>query len=257
MQIVPIPILADNYAYLLIDPDTGDAAAVDPADPGPVLAEVHARGLRLTHVLCTHHHGDHSGGNVAIVDAVPNVAVVGPQLDAARIPGLTHGVLHGDVVRVGSLAVRVLFVPCHTRGHIAFVAGEAAPDGPALFCGDTLFVAGCGRFFEGSAEQMVSALYDVLGALPPETRVYCGHEYTVANLAFAASVEPNNIAVRDKLAWATAQRAAALPTVPSTLGDERTYNPFLRVHVPAIALGDPPAVAMARLREAKNAFRSV
>ncbi|MBT9560961.1 MAG: hydroxyacylglutathione hydrolase [Myxococcales bacterium] len=255
MQVVPIPILADNYAYLLIDPATGDAAAVDPADPGPVLSEVRARGLRLTHVLCTHHHGDHSGGNVAIADALPHVAVVGPQVDAARIPGLTHGVGHGDVVQVGSLTVRVLFVPCHTRGHVAFVAGEGAHEGPALFCGDTLFVAGCGRFFEGSAEQMVTALFDVLGALPPETRVYCGHEYAVANLTFAATVEPENQAIHRKLAWAVAQRAAGLPTVPSTLAEEREYNPFLRVHVPALARGDTPAACMARLRDAKNAFR--
>lgn len=256
MLVVPIPILNDNYSYLLIDPDSGHAAAVDPAEPGPVLREIESRGLLLTHILCTHHHPDHAGGNVAIAGAMPGVTIVGPSIDAARIPGLTLGVSHGDTVMVGSLVVRVLFVPCHTRGHVAFVAGEGSPRGPALFCGDTLFVAGCGRFFEGSPQQMVTALYDVFGALPPETRVYCGHEYTLANLAFAASVEPDNSSITDKLAWAIAQRAAGLPTVPSTLAEERAYNPFLRVHVPAISHGETPPVVMARLREAKNAFRS-
>jgi hydroxyacylglutathione hydrolase len=250
MHVHPIPILNDNYAYLLVDEASGAAAVVDPAEPGPVIAAVEAAGVRPTHVLCTHHHPDHSGGNVALRERWPDVEVVGSAADAARIPGLTRGVGDGDVVAVGGLAVRVLFVPCHTRGHLAFLAEDA------LFCGDTLFVAGCGRFFEGDAAQMHRALQDVFGALPSSTRVFCGHEYTVTNLRFALTVEPDNAAAREKLAWAEGRRAAGLPTVPGTLGEERAYNPFVRAPLLQERLGAPDAIAaLAELRRRKDEFR--
>lgn len=251
MRIRQIPLFNDNYAHLVIDEGTVCAAAVDPADAGPVCAAIEAEGARLTHILCTHHHWDHSGGNVAMLRRHPDAEVVGSVDDAPQIPGITRQVSHGDTLRVGELEASVLFVPCHTRGHVAYRFGDA------LFCGDTLFVAGCGRFFEGDARQMHAALNEVFAALPESTRVFCGHEYTISNLEFAASVDPENSALHGKLAWARGERAAGRSTVPSTLGEERTYNPFLRVGTPAIraATGESdPVAVMARLRELKNAF---
>lgn len=252
MRIELIPILRDNYAYLVVDDEAGVAAVVDPAQPEPVRAALERAGVRPTHLLCTHHHWDHAGGNEQMVRWYPDLEVVGSVGDADRIPAITRRVDDGDVIRVGGIDVRVLFVPCHTRGHVAYLAGDA------LFCGDTLFVAGCGRFFEGDAAQMHRALGSVLGALPPETRVFCGHEYTVTNLRFALTVEPENGAARAKLAWAEARRREGAPTVPSTIGEERTYNPFMRVDSPAIRarLGTADDVStMAALRRLKDEFR--
>jgi len=250
MRIRQIPIFQDNYCHLLIDDGAGVAAAIDPAEPGPVRAALDAEGVRLTHVLCTHHHWDHSGGNAEMAARIPGVEVLGSVQDAAKTPALTRQVSGGETVTVGGLRGSALFVPCHTRGHVAYLFGDA------LFCGDTLFVAGCGRFFEGDAREMHAALNEVFACLPGETRVFCGHEYTVANLEFAASVDPENPAVAAKLAWARAQREAGRSTVPSTLAEERTYNPFLRVHAPAIqaATGETdPVAVMSRLRALKNA----
>jgi hydroxyacylglutathione hydrolase len=249
MRIDVVPIRKDNYAYLVVDPATGTGAVVDPAEPETVAAA--ADDVRVTHLLCTHHHPDHSGGNLALAARWPGLEVVGSALDADRIPGLTRPVADGDAVAVGALTFRALSVPGHTRGHVAFVCGDA------LFSGDTLFLAGCGRLFEGDAAQMHHVLSGVYGALPPETRVFCGHEYTVRNLQFALTVEPDNPAVRAKLAWAEARRAAGLPTVPATLAEERTYNPFLRVEEPGIQrrLGTKTAVeTLAALRQLKDAF---
>jgi hydroxyacylglutathione hydrolase len=251
VRVRQIPILSDNYAHLLIDEAQGVAAAIDPADPGPVLAAIAEEGVRLSHVLCTHHHWDHSGGNLAVLERWPEATVVGSAADADRIPGIGHRIADGGEVRVGTLTGRALAVPCHTRGHVAYLFGDA------LFSGDTLFVAGCGRFFEGDAAQMDHALSGVFGALPGDTRVYCGHEYTVSNLRFALSVEPDNAAVRTKLAWAEAQRAAGESTVPSTIAQEHLTNPFMRVREASVqaAMGaSDPVQVMHLLREAKNAF---
>ncbi len=249
MKIKQIPIYADNYGYLIIDEAQGVAAAVDPADADPVLAAISEEGVRLTHVLCTHHHWDHVGGNEVIQKAVPDVIIVGGSVDADRIPGCTVRVEHGGDVKIGSLVGKVLEVPCHTSGHVAYLFGDA------LFCGDTLFVGGCGRFFEGDAAQMHHALNEVFAKLPGETLVYCGHEYTVSNLEFALDVEPNNPAVLEKIEWARTRRAKGLPTVPSTIAEELTYNPFMRVDQPdvveAVSASDPVDV-MARLRQRKN-----
>lgn len=252
MRVRQIPILRDNYCHLVIDDVAGVAAAIDPAEPAPVLSALQEEGVRLTHVLCTHHHWDHTGGNLEILDAHPEVEVLGSAADAARIPGITRPVDDGDALQVGGIGGRVLFVPCHTRGHLAYLFEDA------LFCGDTLFVAGCGRFTEGDAAQMHRALNEVFAALPDETRVFCGHEYTVANLKFAQTVEPANDAIRRKLKWAEARRQEGRSTVPSTIGEERTYNPFMRVHVPAVAgaTGESDAVrVMAALRARKDRFR--
>jgi hydroxyacylglutathione hydrolase len=253
MRVHIVPILFDNYAYVLVDEASGEAAVVDPAEPEPVLRTLAELGVKLTTVLCTHHHADHSGGNVALAQAFAGVRVVGSEVDGARIPALSHPVKHEDTLCVGTSVVRVLYVPCHTRGHVAYFC-----DGD-LFCGDTLFVAGCGRFFEGTAADMDRALNEVLGGLAPETRIYCGHEYTLDNLAFAQTVEPENKALQEKLAWARDRRAKQLPTVPSTLGEERTYNPFLRVREETVAAAmqeRAPEKVMAKLREAKNRFKA-
>ena len=230
LRVERIPTLRDNYTYLLICEATGEAAVVDAPEAEPVVRRVAASGARVAKILSTHHHPDHSAANPELAKryAVP---VFGHVSDAARIPGFTDGLEEGDEVAVGAERARVLFIPAHTRGHVAYVF-----DG-AVFCGDTLFAAGCGRLFEGDPAMMFASLRK-LAALPDATRVYCGHEYTESNLRFAAHVEPGNRAVAEKLARVRQIRAqaasdwhAATPaemTVPSTIGEERATNPFVR-----------------------------
>lgn len=258
MRVVFVPLLEDNYAYLIIDEASGVAGIIDPAEAGPVLAAVAREKVRLVSVLNTHHHPDHSGGNLDLLRAVPGLEVVGSAADAPRIPGLTRAVSGGDRVRVGGLEGRVLFVPCHTRGHVAFLFDRC------LFSGDTLFAGGCGRFFEGTAADMDHALREVLGALPDDTQVYCGHEYTEKNLAFARTLEPDNQVLAAKADAVRALRAAGRPSLPTTIGEERAYNPFLRTTVPALADAvarrvtgvDPkdPVQVLAAVRKLKDTF---
>jgi hydroxyacylglutathione hydrolase len=226
-----IPTLRDNYTYLLVCQATGEAAVVDAPEAAPVERRVEKLGARVTKVLSTHHHPDHSAANPELAKRY-DAPVFGHVSDAGRIPGFTTGLEEGDTVRVGNETARVLFIPAHTRGHIAY-----AFDG-AVFCGDTMFAAGCGRLFEGTPAMMYTALVEKLGRLPGGTRVYCGHEYTVGNLRFAAHAEPDNEAVRRALARAQEIRARAAAdwhdagpdemTVPSTIADEHETNPFLR-----------------------------
>lgn len=227
-EIVAIPQLRDNYGYLVVDAAARAAIVIDAAEAEPVEAALAARGLALAAVLTTHHHADHSGGNAALAARHPGLRVIGSALDAARIPAITERVSDGERVTVGQLELTVRLVPCHTSGHVVFVLGDDA------FTGDTLFSGGCGRFFEGSAADMYRALYDIIGALPDRTRVWCGHEYTAKNLEFAAHLEPENHALIAKRADVASTRSAGRPTVPTTLGDERAYNPFLRVREPAL-----------------------
>jgi hydroxyacylglutathione hydrolase len=253
MRVSLIPILSDNYAYLVIDDASGCAAVVDPAEPGPVLTAIRSAGVTLTHLLTTHHHWDHTAGNEAVLAEWPQIDVVGPGAEADRIPGITTSVGHGDRFSLGNVEVQVLETPCHTSGHVSYLARDA------LFCGDTLFVGGCGRFFEGTSQQMHHSLNSVFADISGNTKVYCGHEYTIGNLEFACSVEPENEAVKAKLEWARIRRSAGEPTVPSTLEEERSYNPFMRVHCAAVQeyTGLTEAVEiMAALREAKNKFRA-
>ena len=254
MQIALVPLLTDNYGYLLHDPASGATAIVDPSEAGPVLAAAEARGWRLSHILNTHHHADHSGGNLGLKQATAAV-VVGPAPDRARIPGIDIALDEGGRFRLGDAEAEILFIPGHTKGHIAFhFRGERA-----LFCGDTLFSLGCGRMFEGTTPMMWASL-DKLRRLPAETRVFCGHEYTAANARFAISIDPDNQALRRREREIAELRAQNRPTIPSTMGEERTANPFLRADDPtlAAALGlpdAPPAVRSEEIRVGKESFR--
>ncbi|XP_037670224.1 hydroxyacylglutathione hydrolase, mitochondrial isoform X3 [Choloepus didactylus] len=200
MRVELLPALTDNYMYLITDESTREAAVVDPVQPQKVVETVKKHGVRLTTVLTTHHHWDHAGGNEKLVKLLPGLKVYGGD---DRIGALTHKVTHLSTLQVGSLIIKCLSTPCHTSGHICyFVSKPGSSEAPAVFTGDTLFVAGCGKFYEGTADEMHKALLEILGRLPPDTKVYCGHEYTINNLKFARHVEPNNVAVQEKLAWA-------------------------------------------------------
>ncbi len=192
MRVERIPTLGDNYTYLVIDPDTNEAAIVDAPEAEPVIRRAEEVGARVTKVLSTHHHPDHTMANPALADHF-GVPVIGYSGDSDRIPGFTDGVDEGDTVEVGGLRADVVFIPAHTRGHIAYVFPEG------VFSGDTLFAGGCGRLFEGNPQMMHEALNVKLSRLPDETRIYCGHEYTASNLSFALSVEPGNRALQDKM----------------------------------------------------------
>nr|XP_045238357.1 hydroxyacylglutathione hydrolase, mitochondrial isoform X3 [Macaca fascicularis] len=202
MKVEVLPALTDNYMYLVIDDETKEAAIVDPVQPQKVVDAARKHGVKLTTVLTTHHHWDHAGGNEKLVKLQSGLKVYGGD---DRIGALTHKITHLSTLQVGSLNVKCLATPCHTSGHICyFVSRPGGSEPPAVFTGDTLFVAGCGKFYEGTADEMCKALLEVLGRLPPDTRVYCGHEYTINNLKFARHVEPGNAAIQEKLAWAKA-----------------------------------------------------
>ncbi|KAG2431271.1 hypothetical protein HYH02_013404 [Chlamydomonas schloesseri] len=234
MEVVRVPCLSDNYVWLLheVAPAGGGAgrtAVVDPAEEGPVVEALAARGWTLDAVLNTHHHADHTGANLALKRRFPGLMVVGPRADKDRIPAIDVQVGCGDTWHLGGLEVRVFDTPGHTRGHITYYVPQAA----SLFPGDTLFALGCGRLFEGSPQQMWASL-SKLTPLPDDTLVYCAHEYTQSNARFAVTVDPRNAALAQRKAAIDAARAQGEPTVPSRLGEEKATNPFLRPHDPAI-----------------------
>ena len=230
LEVIPVPQLSDNDAYLLVDSSSREAGVVDCAEAGPVLDEVARQGVKLRAVLATHHHFDHVGGNRDLLATLPDLRIYGSADDAPRIPGITDRVRDGDRVQVGGLKGRVILIPAHTSGHVAYWF----PEERAVFTGDTLFAGGCGRLFEGDAAQMMASL-GKLAALPDDTRVYCGHEYTEKNLQFALTLEPGNPSLRAKMTSVQALRRAGKPTVPSTIGDEKATNPFLRTDSPELA----------------------
>jgi hydroxyacylglutathione hydrolase len=234
----PVPILADNYAWLLRDEATGARAVVDPADAQAVIGAVDADGGRLDLILLTHHHGDHVAGTDA-VRARFGARVVGAAADAHRLPRLDQAVREGDTVALGASSAQVLDTPGHTRGEICYLFPGL------LLSGDVLFSLGCGRLLEGTAAEMFASLRK-LAAFPPDTLVCCGHEYTASNARFALSVDPENAALRARAEQVGRLRAAGQPTVPSRLGDELAENPFLRA---------PDAGRFAALRQQKDAFR--
>jgi len=223
-----IPVLSDNYVYLIHNPSTGVTGVVDPAVAAPVQERLATKGWSLDWILSTHHHADHTGGNLELKQAT-GCKIAGPGKDAARIPGIDAKLVEGDRFALGDAEAEIIETPGHTSGHISFWF----PTADALFCADTLFSLGCGRLFEGTPEDMWTSLTK-FAPLPDDALVYCGHEYTQSNARFALSVDPDNAALKARAAEIDRQRAADKPTVPTTLGLERTTNPFLRPNDPAI-----------------------
>ncbi|KAI0361954.1 hydroxyacylglutathione hydrolase [Trametes cingulata] len=253
MKVIPVPVRDDNYAYLLVDDASNSAAAFDPYDVPKVRAAADKAGVRIVAAITTHHHHDHSGGNKDFAAAFPDAPIYG---GSDKIPALTKLVKDKDEFDVGAIHVKCLATPCHTQDSICYHATSAAgaPHPGGVFTGDTLFVAGCGRFFEGTGAQMHAAL-SYLGALPPQTVVYDGHEYTKGNLAFAKHVDPENPALArlEKLV-----REGVQPAERTTIGDEKEWNPFMRLDSAPIQKatgGGEPSAVMDALRNLKNNFR--
>jgi len=238
LDVVAVPAFTDNYIWLVHDAASAETAVVDPGDAAPTLAEVQRRGWTIGQVWNTHWHGDHTGGNLAIKEAT-GARISGP---AGRIPGRDVELREGDEVRIGNHVGRVIEVPGHTLDHIAIIFDDER----IAFVGDTLFAMGCGRLFEGTPAQMYRSLQQ-LAALPKDTRLYCAHEYTLANARFAAHAEPSNMAVAERLAKVEAMREAGEITVPTTVAQERETNPFVR---------STNEEEFAHRRAAKDSFRS-
>ena len=228
MDIVQIPILKDNYVFLVHDPLSGQTAVVDPAEAAPVMDCLSEQGWTLTHILNTHFHGDHVGGNLTL-KSLGSVCVYGKDTPSERIPGLDRAVDDGASIPFGNVFIQVLWVPGHTQGHLAFWFEREQ----WLFCGDTLFAMGCGRLLAGTAEQLWASL-ERIRALPPKTLVFCAHEYTLNNGLFAQTVEPNNVLLKRRVSRSQHQRSMGIATVPFLLEEELDTNPFLRVYSPEI-----------------------
>lgn len=251
LDIVVFPMLSDNYGFLLHDPASGRTAVVDPAEAGATLDACAQRGWQLSHILNTHHHNDHVGGNLDL-KAKTGCTIIGPAYDRDRIPGIDVSVDEASGAIFGGRHAQVFFVPGHTRGHIAYWFA----DDQALFCGDTLFSLGCGRLFEGTPQQMWASLLKLRG-LPDETRVYCAHEYTQSNARFALTAEPENAALQILAMRIATQRAAGTFTIPSLLATERACNPFLRADQPTLRNrfgGGTDADVLGAIRAAKDRF---
>lgn len=253
LEVRQIPTRKDNYVYLIREPGQGKVGVVDPSDAAPVIEALTAAGWTLTHILNTHHHGDHTGGNLEL-KAKYGCTIVGPRADHDRIPGIDVEVGDGDSFMLGDAEGRVFDTPGHTRGHITYWF----PESKALFCGDTLFALGCGRLFEGSAQQMWTSL-SKYRAVPDDTLVYCAHEYTQANARFALTVESDNAKLVARAAEIDRLRAEGKRTVPSKMGEERATNPFLRADQPSVAraVGLPPSdpvAVFAEVRARKDKF---
>jgi hydroxyacylglutathione hydrolase len=252
-EIYLFPCLTDNFGVLIHDPASGATASIDAPEAAPVEAALKKTGWRLSEILVTHHHGDHTAG-IGELKAAHRCRVIAPRAEAQRIAHVDETVGEGDTVRVGALEGRVLETPGHTAGHISYFF----PADQLAFVGDTLFSIGCGRVIEGNAEMMWHSLLK-LRALPDDTRFYCGHEYTAANIRFAKTIEPNNKALAARATEVTKLLAAGKPTIPATIGAEKAENPFLRADVPEVAksvglVGSPAWKVFAEIRERKNRF---
>ena len=257
MQVIPIPCLNDNYAYLIICEETNQAGIVDPSELAPVWKVIQQQGVKLVAILNTHHHWDHVGGNEALLQKLPGLRVYGHHSDKGRIPGQSVMLTETDQVSLGNLVARVTHNPGHTTGAISFYFEDT------VFTGDTLFAAGCGRLFEGTPQDMYRSLNEKIGHHSPATQVYFGHEYTENNLKFAQSVEPGNPWVQEKLKETRQMRQAGELTTPSTLESEFQTNPFMRCDSPEIqdtvTRHDPqndlaPASVLAVIRKLKDSF---
>lgn len=239
LEIIRIAVLSDNYVWLVHEPRSGETMVVDPAVAEPVLAEADKRGWKITQIWNTHWHPDHTGGNAAIKEAT-GCHITGPEAERERIPTLDSFVKEGDTVKLGEVTANVIDVPAHTAGHIAFYI----PTEEVAFVGDTLFAMGCGRLFEGTAGQMYDNMRK-LEALPDNTKIYCAHEYTQNNGEYALVAEPDNLALQERMAEVLTLRARGEATVPTTIGQERATNPFMRA---------ASAAELAERRTAKDNF---
>jgi len=253
LDIYQFPTRADNYGVLIHDAESGATAAIDAPEAEPILAALQDKGWALTDILITHHHADHTAG-VETLKKKTGCTVTGPAREAGLIPGLDVEVKEGDAVAVGGAAGTVIDTPGHTRGHVSY----HFPDERAVFVGDTLFSVGCGKLLEGDAPTMWSSL-SKLAVLPPETEVYCGHEYTNANCRFALTIEPENEALQARAAEVAANDAKGLPSLPTTIGQELATNPFLRASSPAIQQrlgleGEPLDEVFGEVRKRKDRF---
>lgn len=256
MQIYRLPVLSDNYVFVLHDPTSNTAAVVDPAVAGPVLAKLEELDTTLVAIFNTHHHGDHVGGNSALIKKFPKAIVYGGEKDRDRIPHQQVFLKGGDRVTFGNREAQVFFVPGHTYAHIAYYFPAVSDEGGELFCGDTLFAGGCGRLFEGTPAQMLDSI-DQFRQLPDDTRVWCAHEYTLGNLKFALTVDGENPDLQERMITASAMRQRGEATVPSTIGLEKRTNPFMRWDIPAIQRSagiDIPDRVFARIRGQKDNF---
>ncbi|MEW5299159.1 MAG: hypothetical protein WDW38_005048 [Sanguina aurantia] len=255
MDIERVHALSDNYVWLLHERSSGQTVIVDPSETAPVVEALKAKGWTPSHIWNTHHHGDHTGGNVALKGLFPGLQIIGPLADKARIPGIDVTVGDGDRFQFGSSEVAVFDTPGHTRGHITFFM----PSEKALFPGDTLFLLGCGRTFEGTHEQMWDSLKKLL-PLPDDTRVFCAHEYTQSNARFAVHVDPGNAALAQRKERIDSLRKQGISTVPGTLGEEKATNPFLRAADPelrrslGLGLELPNWQVFSAIRSAKDSF---
>jgi hydroxyacylglutathione hydrolase len=256
MRVLPIPCLSDNYAYLVAAESSNEAVVIDPSEASPVIAALEREGLKLVAILNTHHHWDHVGGNDELLARFGALPVYAHASDLGRVPKQTERVEEGNSFKIAGISFRPLHVPGHTLGAVSYCSGEGADH--VVFTGDTLFVAGCGRLFEGTPEQMFASLAGKLGKLAPETRVFCGHEYALNNLRFALHVEPENEAVKKKLDAATEAKSRGGFMIPSTIGEELATNPFLRCEQPSVRErfpGATPAAVLGAVRKAKDNFR--
>lgn len=254
MRVVVVPVLADNYAYLLIDDSSKQAAVLDPAEPALVLAAAQKEGVNISSVLTTHHHADHAGGNQEMAQKISGLKVYGGKLD--KVSACTNNLDHNDTFQVGAVSVTALHTPGHTRGSMCYYCTDSSGN-KAVFTGDTMFVGGCGRLFECSYEDLYRSLADVLGKLPPETQVYVGHEYTIKNLEFAVAVDKSNDSLKQMLGWAKEQRLGRKFTVPTTLRNEWLINPFLRAgdeSMKSVCPGCSPVDVFTKLRQQKDRF---
>jgi hydroxyacylglutathione hydrolase len=244
--------LEDNFGVLIHDPATGATASMDAPEAAPVLAALEQTGWKLTDILVTHHHNDHIGGIPGVVEKFPEARIVAAAKDRARIPGAALYVSEDERIKVGSLTARIIETPGHTTGHIVYFFEEDR----MLFAGDTLFALGCGRAFEAPPSVLHASLQK-LAALPPDTQIFCGHEYTLSNARFSLTVDPGNAALQARMKEIEALRAAGKPTLPTTMARELETNPFLRAGDPGIQsnlgmTGADPAAVFTELRERKN-----
>jgi len=250
MRVVPVPCRDDNYMYLIIDEPTKTTAIVDPYDPPKIQAAADKEGVKIgEYLLTTHSHFDHAGGNEKCAQQYPGIKVYG---GGDKVVGLTNLVKDNDTFKIGSLDIKAVFTPCHTQDHICYFVEDKQKNQRAVFTGDTLFISGCGRFFEGEPREMHVALNEKLASLPDDTVVYCGHEYTASNVAFSKKVDPDNAAIQ-KLEKFCQENAVS--TGKSTIGDEKEWNVFMRTSSKAVqdATGTKdPIEAMGKLREMKN-----